>query len=234
MSSIPPSSYSPPPDPRQPHYGQPLGYSLSPGGPPASKALAGWALGLAIFPNCITWVLAIVFASIVMSRSKDGRDHGKRMAIAAFVIIGVWVVALIVVVAVLAATDADRDESGRVTDGGRASVLDLQVGDCLPDVGTGKQRTIELVPCTSPHHSEVYADFDLSGEFTTREEVTHLSEAGCFDRFEGYVGVKPRKSSLDVLYFFPPDEVTFSQDTGVTCILTSEGEVQTSLQGSER
>ena len=101
MSSLPPSSPYPPPVrrsrlPRSARYGYDQG--------PPSKALAGWSLGLAIFPNCLTWILAIVFACIVISRSKDGRDHGRTMSVAALIIVAVWVAIAIAVVAVLAAT----------------------------------------------------------------------------------------------------------------------------------
>jgi hypothetical protein len=220
----------PPPSPYPPTaYG--YGYDA---GPP-SKALAGWSLGLAIFPNCITWTLAIVFACIVISRSKDGRDHGKKMSVAALIIVAVWVAIAIAVVAVLAATGADRDETGRVTDGGRASVLDLRVGDCLPDPGdTGRKQTVDLVECDLPHRAEVYALFDIEGEYTTDQEVTHLAESGCYDRFKGYVGVAPGKSSLTIYFIRPLNEVTFRQDPGVSCIALAADQLTTTLKGSRR
>jgi hypothetical protein len=233
--SLPPSSY-PPPDPGQPPYGQVPAYgayAYDPG--PPSKAMAGWSLGLAIFPNCITWTLAIVFACIVISRSKDGRDHGKKMSVAALIIVAVWVAIAIALVAVLAATDADRDETGRVTDGGRASALDLRVGDCLPDPGeTGRKQTVDLVACDLPHRAEVYALFDIDGEYTTDEEVTHLAQSGCFDRFKDYVGVAPGRSSLTIYYIRPLNEVTFRQDPGVSCIALAADQLTTTLKGSKR
>jgi hypothetical protein len=236
VSSLPPSSSYPPPDPRQPPYGQPGAfgaYAYDPG--PASKTLAGWSLGLAIFPSCITWIISIVFASIVISRSKDGRDHGRKMSVAALVIVGVWVVIAIAVVAILAATDADRDEAGRVTDAGRASVLDLRVGDCLPDPGqTGTKRTVDLVECDQPHRAEVYALFDLEGEYTTEDEITHLAEAGCFDRFKDYVGVAPGRSALTIYYIRPLNAVTFRQDPGVSCIALAADQLTATLKGSKR
>jgi hypothetical protein len=233
--SLPPSSY-PPPDPGQPPYGQApafgaYGYDT---GPP-SKALAGWSLGLAIFPNCLTWILAIVFAGIVISRSKDGRDHGKKLSVAALIIVAVWVAIAIALTAVLVATGADRDETGRVTDGGRASALDLRVGDCLPDPGqTGRKQTVDLVECDQPHRAEVYAVFDLEGEYTTDDEVTHLAESGCFDRFKDYVGVAPGKSSLTVYYLRPLNAVTFKRDPGVSCIALAADQLTVTLKGSKR
>jgi putative regulator of septum formation len=235
VSSLPPEYPSyPRPDPnQQPYY---AAYPAQPGhhGPPPSKNMAGWALGLAMFPGLITWVISIAFASTVISRSKDGRDHGKGMAIAAFVIIGVWVVVGVVVIVALVATSADRDEAGHVTDGGRASVLDLRVGDCLPDTETGKQTTVELVECDRPHKVEVFAVYDLGGSFTTVEEVGQLADVGCVDRFEAFVGIAYDDSTLDAADFIPPDEHTFNKDPGVTCLLVSDEPVTGSLMGSKR
>ena len=204
--------------------------------PPPSKTMAGWSLGLAIFPSIITWIISVVFACIVLSRSKDGRAHGKGMAIAALVIVGAWVAVLIAVIAWALATDADRDTSGRVTDGGSATIVDLRVGDCLPapDESDQEQLTVEVVPCGNPHDAEVYANFDLDGEWTNTDEVDRISGAGCFDRFSDYVGVPPRKSSLDVLYFRPITESSFNEDSAVICILIAPEPVSASLQGSKR
>ena len=234
VSSLPPSSYNPPPDPRLPYYGQPAAFQPHSGGP-ASKTMAGWSLGLAIFPSCLTWVIAVVFACIVLSRSKDGRDHGKGMSIAALIIVGVWVVIAIAVVAILAATGAQRDDSGRVTDGGRASVLDLRVGDCLPSPGEeGEKQTIDLVACEKPHRAEVFALFDLEGDYTTNKEIIHLAQAGCYDRFQAYVGISPRRSALQIYYVYPINQRTFEQDPGVSCIASSEESLTATVQGSKK
>jgi hypothetical protein len=197
--------------------------------------LAGWSLGLAIFPSCITWVLSIVFACIVISRSKDGRDHGKKMSIAALIIIGVWLVILVVVVAVLAATDAERDDSGRVTDGGRASVLDLRVGDCIvEDPAKGEIFSVELIECSEPHRTEVYAIFDLEGEFTTQDDVKVNADAGCYERFKAYIGIGVSKTSLNVMDLVPLDAAGFRTDPSVTCLVTAAEPVTGSLKGSRR
>ncbi len=231
--SLPPSSYTPPPDPRQPHYGQPAGFG-APQQAQASKTLAGWSLGLAIFPSCITWILSIIFACMVISRSKDGRDHGKKMSIAALIIVGAWVLVAIVVVAVLAATDAERDDSGRVTDGGRASVLDLRVGDCIAeDLAKGEIFTVDLIECSQPHRTEVYAVFDLDGEFTTTDEVKQIADAGCYDRFKAYIGIGVSKTSLNVMDLVPQDAAGFRTDPSVTCLAIAAEPITVSMKGSK-
>ena len=203
--------------------------------PPPSKALAGWSLALSIVPCCITWVLAIVFACMVIWRSGDGRDHGRKLSIAALVVAGVWVVALVGAFIALQATHAERDDDGRVTDSGRVLVVDLRVGDCL-DTPDADQTALfmSVMPCTEPHNAEVYAHYDLGGEWTTLEEVDRISEAGCLDRFAAYVGAPARKSDLGVFYFIPQSKAQFDEDRSVICILEAVGDVTEPLRGSQR
>jgi hypothetical protein len=80
----------------------------------------------------------------------------------------------------------------------------------------------------------VCAEFDLGGDYTTNDEVTNLAEAGCFDRFEGYVGIAPRKSALSVFYVYPLNELTFRKDPGVSCIAAADADLTGSVRGSKR
>ena len=195
--------------------------------------MAGWALGLGLAPCGITLILAVVFACIVLSRSRDGRDHGKGLAIGALCAVGFWVLVLGGLVAYGLATDAERDESGQVSDGGRVTIIDLRVGDCVPDeMDAGEHLTMDVVPCSEPHHGEVFATFDLDGEYTNQPEIDRLSDAGCLDRFEDYIGVPPRQSELRVQVFRPTSERSFDHDPGVVCLVFARGPVTESLEGS--
>ena len=57
--------------------------------------MARWALGLAIVPIILTWLVSAVLAGIVLARSSDGRDHGQGLAKAALAIVGIWVIFVI-------------------------------------------------------------------------------------------------------------------------------------------
>jgi hypothetical protein len=112
----------------------------------------------------------------------------------------------------------------------------LHVGDCLPAPdATGKEQyAVQIVRCGEPHDAEVYANFDLDGEWTTFAEVDQVGAAGCQERFSDYVGVPPEESSLEVLYFIPVDELSFNKNSEVVCILLAPAPLIASLEGSKR
>jgi hypothetical protein len=234
--SLPPSPPSSPPPhesvpyPVHPAYPVQRGYT----GPPPSKTRAGWALGLALVPSVISWVVALGLAISVLSDARDGRDHGQRMAKAALAIVAAWVVLAVVIVAVVVSTGAKRDKGGRVTDGGHASVLDLRVGDCLATpLDRAKHVSVPLVPCTEPHRVEVYAVFELDGSYSTQDEIGDTGQAGCLDRFEAFAGAGLDGSTLGVSYLVPPDRTTFDKDPGVTCMVEAADPVTGTLRGSQ-
>jgi len=231
---LPPYPASPLSGPTYPAYPVYPAQSARWSAPPPSKALAGWSLGLAIFPSIVTWVIAVIFAIIVLSRSRDGRDHGKGLSTAALIVVAVWILVAVVVVSLVYSTGAHRDENGRVTDGGRASAFDLRVGDCLPAFEAGTARTVEVVDCGESHIGEVYATYELTGEFTTRDEVVDLVKAGCLDRFEAFDGIAPESSSLRLFYLFPQNQLTFSQHPKATCIAGTTEPTTGTLRGSRR
>jgi hypothetical protein len=124
---------------------------------PASKTMAIIALVLAVI-GCfgISWVVSVVLAIIVLLRGKDGRAHGKGLAIAALVIDALYVLALvgIVVVAVIV--------------GPGTSVEDLKTGDCVTANGLASDSdtidSLEVVSCSKSHDGEVLATAKLSAD----------------------------------------------------------------------
>jgi hypothetical protein len=247
------SEQQPPrPDPNQP-YGPPGGqpypphlhppqYAHHPGQPypPAagapSKALAITALVLAIFGFFVlTAIASVVLAIIVLVQSRDGRPHGKGMAISALVLCVLWVVVLVVGIVALVNTQPERDSTGRVVDGGRVLVGSIRTGDCLAkEPSPSAQLTVELTPCTKPHREEAYATFDLGdGEFPGQAEVDRLAEDGCVQRFEEFVGVPADKTEL-VIAFMRPFEDSWEVDPEVTCLVSDGGSSTGSLEGANR
>jgi len=219
---------------------------------PASRTMAGWALALSIL-GCIPLAIFVAagLAIAVLVRSKDGRDHGKGMAIAALVIAGVWLLVLGglvgfgVVQGLREGVDADRNDQGQVTEPTDISVQNLRVGDCFDDPAllgaatddTAEALTARVMPCSDAHHFEVYHVFKLTNEdYPGEAEVTRLANEGCFSAYQSYVGKPARQSLLDVYYYYPQKRTwSLLGDRSVQCIIASpEGLVTGSLENSRR
>ena len=231
--------------PTRPHgdyYGQ--GYQ-----PQASKTMAGWALGLSIF-NCFSVgaLVAIGLAiAVLVKGQRDGRNHGRGMAIAALIISALWIVGIVVFV-VLVVTgkieidDSQRDNSGELTEQQDISPSSLRARDCI---GVGElaemldegMYEVTAVPCSEPHSAEVYRVFDLAdGDYPGDGEVVRLSETGCLNAFRDFVGVPPARSTLDVTFLHPQSTSwRITGDREVLCFVSEVDALTTgSLEGAKR
>ena len=206
-----------------------------PAGPP-SKAMATWALVLAIIPAAISWAVSIGLGIAVLRRSRDGRNHGKGLVIAAFVVVAVWIMVIVAVVLVTIVGAAERDTSGTVTSRGDVPVAEVRTGDCIAkEIGEDvEMTTLELIPCAEPHSYESYATFLLpDGDFPGQKEVDRLAEGGCIKRFEDFVGLNYEESEIDMFYMRPFSE-GWAVDRGVACLLVNEPRAAGSLKGVAR
>jgi len=159
------------------------------------------------------------------------------------VIAGVVAVVGIGAVAIFAPDDAERDEGGDIVEGGQVSVFDLSEGDCwnnVPDAGE-ETETVDAVPCTEAHESEVFAvfDVDLGEEWPGLDAVTAEAETQCVQRFEGFVGLTYDQSALNLFYFNPIEESWNElNDREVVCVVLDptapDGRTTGSLQGAAR
>jgi|RhiMethySRZTD1v2_1073278.scaffolds.fasta_scaffold07013_10 Septum formation len=172
-----------------------------------------------------------------------GRRGRGRGLIIGLVIAGVVAVVGIGAVAIFAPDDAERDEGGDIVEGGQVSVFDLSEGDCwnnVPDAGE-ETETVDAVPCTEAHESEVFAvfDVDLGEEWPGLDAVTAEAETQCVQRFEGFVGLTYDQSALNLFYFNPIEESWNElNDREVVCVVLDptapDGRTTGSLQGAAR
>ena len=162
-SSPPPPQYgAPPPAPGNP-YAAPSGYpahAFTGEQAPASKGLAIGAL-VSAFLCCLP--VGLVLGIIVLRRSKDGRDHGKGLAIAAIVVnVLVMLVSLAVVIFAVVLGSQVR------------AVSDLEPGDCVSGSGMLTDDlevgTITEQECTEPHDGEVMGVATLTAEDIEADE----------------------------------------------------------------
>lgn len=209
-SAVEPSG--PPAPPYQPYAG-PYVYQ-----PPASRKMAGWALGLSLVPCLISQLVAMGLAITALVLSRDGRAKGKGMAIAALCIVSAWIIGVSIWVAIEIANDADRDASGNIESKGEVSTLDLHVGDCFQIPQGEEVRSLTALPCDQAHDAEVFHDFKLpDGSFQGTDPTFELARLGCIKEFRQFVGTDYQRSSLDVFIFTPTKTSWALDDRGVTC-----------------
>src|SRR5262245_9544180 len=87
--------------------------------------------------------------------------------------------------------DADRDSSGAIISEGNVSAFAMRVGDCFDDGDTFSSEEVDGVagvPCSKPHDNEVYAVFNLTTSTFPGDQIGELSQQGCVERFEAFVG----------------------------------------------
>lgn len=241
--SYPPTYANQPPYPGGPH----------PDGTPPSKSMAGWALALSIV-GClvVTILIAIPLAIVVLvESSKDPRDRGKGMAIAALVISGVWVLVLLFGAAAdvmdsssTSSPDPFSDLPVDQTD--KLPPAKLRVGNCFDDAtlagidagdGSVESGLVTLVPCNQPHDFETYNIFRIEGaDFPGRAEVRRQAAVGCAKEFKPYVGRAYGPSDLDYWVYYPTSKSwAILSDHGVTCVVGEPGvKTSGSLHGSRR
>jgi hypothetical protein len=159
MPPAAPPPYGQPGAPGQPAYGAPSYPSPMPGPAEPSKGMAITALVLSILGcTCIGALVAIPLAIVVLVRGRDGRNHGKGLAIAALII---SVISLIgVAVGGYFLYDYAKDLK---------DVESLKTGDCITAKGlTDKTETgvtqIRSVGCSDKHDGEVLSTGTLTAD----------------------------------------------------------------------
>ncbi|MBM4183970.1 MAG: hypothetical protein FJ207_07055 [Gemmatimonadetes bacterium] len=116
---------------------------------------------------------------------------------------------------------AERNAAGEITTAGAVDVFEVHVGDCFNDEAFENTEISELpaVPCSEPHDNEVYATFDIAGEWPGEERVEELAYEGCLDRFAAAIGKGYEDSVIDYTTLYP-SEGSWKQrnDREVVCV----------------
>jgi hypothetical protein len=177
---------------------------------------------LGIFPF-LGGLLGIIFGVVALGQIRRSRQSGRGMAIAGIVLGASWLLLIGAFVAIGVLSGPDRSADGTVTSGGSVMVSGLRVGDCSASLPQGQTRTVQLVPCTSPHRGEVYGTFRLGGsDFPGRDEAQRFAKGGCLDRLTAYVG-PGRSSQLGIFYLIPTADGWRTGNHDVQCLLTAIG-----------
>ncbi|MFD2797186.1 septum formation family protein [Promicromonospora vindobonensis] len=124
-----------------------------------------------------------------------------------------------------------------------AEIPDLAVGDCFDTAATSGQTTlyrIPVVPCTTAHGGEIYAETTApdslakNGETPTQQELWDAADAYCYPEFTKFVGLRWAKSELQYWPIAPSEQSWAEGDRRILCVVESEEPVTGSLEGAER
>lgn len=102
---------------------------------------------------------------------------------------------------------AERNADGAIMTAGSVDAFEVQVGDCFDDEAFESSEVSELpgVPCADPHDNEVYATFDLTGDWPGADVVEELAFEGCYDRFDESIGRSYEESVIDYTAIYPSE-----------------------------
>ena len=137
--------------------------------------------------------------------------------------------------------DAAQDADTAATAG--AEIPDLQVGDCIDTAATSGQTTlyrIPVVPCTTAHGGEIYAETTAedslakNGEAPTQQALWDAADAFCYPEFTKYVGLQWARSELLYWPIAPSEESWAEGDRRILCVVESDQPVTGSLEGADR
>ncbi|MDR7382416.1 septum formation family protein [Promicromonospora iranensis] len=124
-----------------------------------------------------------------------------------------------------------------------AEIPDLAVGDCFDTSATSGQTTlyrIPVVPCTTAHGGEVYAETTApdslakNGQAPTQQALWDAADAYCYPEFTKFVGMRWARSELLYWPIAPSEQSWGEGDRRILCVVESEKPLTGSLKGAER
>lgn len=142
----------------------------------------------------------------------------------------------------LADPSGESPESDTTATAG-AEIPDLQVGDCFDTSATSGQTTlyrVPVVPCTTSHGGEIYAETTASDSLAknraapSQQALWEAADAYCYPEFTKFVGMRWARSELLYWPIAPSEQSWAEGDRRILCVVESEEPVTGSLEGAER
>lgn len=165
--------------------------------------------------------VSIVLGFVGLSRTRGGRRSGRRLAVAALIISGVWVFGLLTA-GLVYAFDAGASSGSAASshqDSTEVDVGDLRSTQCidLPSYVPQSQDWLDVVVCSVPHNAEVYEVGDLpDGTYPGDNAVSDAVDKLCDVALVTFSGSP--NSRLDVYEILPTRDTWDVQDRGYACI----------------
>ncbi len=122
--------------------------------------------------------------------------------------------------------DTTRDSVGAVVEGGQLGAMRIRVGDCFGDIQGSTFEAVDALPCAQDHKYEAFAAFNIAGDdsaaFPGDASVTSEADAGCHNRFAGFVGLAYEQSTYEYASTFPT-QGTWEEvdDREVVCLIAN-------------
>lgn len=225
----PPQQYGPP---TQQYGPPPQQYGYAP--PPPQPGTDGFAIASLVFGIIGGILLSVIFGFVALSRIRRTGRGGRGLALAGLTLSGVWALIYAVIIVAVIATSADRDTSGRITDGGDVSAFSLKVGDCLNGLKESDNiSSLPAVPCDQPHEGEVFAMIQLpDGAFPGDAKISTDAGDRCSAAFETYAPSSVSDEKIE-LFYLQPTQLSWAQgDREITCVATDPTQPRTgSIKG---
>lgn len=130
--------------------------------------------------------------------------------------------------------DTVRDSTGAIVESGGLGAFVIESGDCLNIPDGDLVQSVEGLPCSQAHDTEVYGIFDMvQNIWPGASVIENAAFDGCLTRFHPFVGLAYEYSELE-MFWLEPTEESWNEidDREITCMVVSlDG---TKLTGSMR
>lgn len=178
----------------------------------------------------VTAVFGVVPVSIGLGfaglgRTSGSRRSGRRLAVAALIISGVWIFALLTagLVHVFDAGASSGSAASAQQDSTEVDLADLRSGQCidLPNYVPQSQDWLDVVVCSVPHNAEVYEVGDLpDGQYPGDHAVDAAVDRLCDAALVTFSGSP--NSRLDTYEILPTRDTWDVHDRGYVCIAVDD------------
>lgn len=196
----------------------PLPYQPTPMPGSNGLAIAALCCGLVgIVP--IAAIVAIVLGIVALNQLHQRIQRGKGMATAGIVLGVLWLLGWVALIVAASTGEPARSPSGAVTQQSEIFVDDLKAGDCFSGGRKEEVDLVTVIPCASPHESQVVITFELpDGPYPGEDEVVDAAEKGCVDKADPLV-TDEAYDHLDPTFIYPSDSFTWRGDRTVVCVV---------------
>jgi Domain of unknown function (DUF4190)/Septum formation len=209
--------------------------------PPPSQgvsrlAIASFVLGL-LGAFLLTALLSVILGISAMADIRRSGQRGRGLAIAGFVLSGVWVAAIVGLIVIGAVTGGSNGNNPPSASGGSAghspattqastpasvNVFSLPVGTCFdnPSGNLFSINTVTPIACTKAHNAQVFAQFNVKGaSFPGTTAMERRADNGCNARITGHLDQSKVTSTMSLHFIFPRQLSWDSGQRRVSCLI---------------